>query len=72
MPRDTLTARVTLTTELLERVVAEWMAHEVQLPLPVRHTAEWGWTPGKGPVLISMVVEPALNVAPLRKGQSGG
>lgn len=65
-------ARVTLTTELLERVVAEWMAQQVGLPMPVKHRASWGWQPNRGPVLIEMVVEAVPNVAPLRKGQSGG
>jgi hypothetical protein len=65
-------ARVTLTTELLERVVAEWMAERAGVPMPVQHTARWGWVPGKGPVLLEMVVESVPNVAPLRRGQSGG
>jgi len=63
---------VTLTTEMIEHVIAEWMANTKGLALPVRHTAQWGWAPDKGPVLVRMEIETVANVVPLRKGQSGG
>lgn len=65
-------AQVTLTTEMLERVIAEWMATTSGIALPVRHTARWGWVPGQGPTLLRMEIEAVANVVPLRKGQSGG
>lgn len=67
-----VSAQVTLTTEMLESIVAEWMARQTGIELPVRHTARWGWVPDKGPTLVRMEIETVANVLPLRKGPSGG
>lgn len=65
-------ASVTLTTEMIEQVIAEWMANTKGLALPVKHTAQWGWVPDQGPVLLRMEIESVPNVVPLRKGRRRG
>lgn len=67
-PTGPAAAAVTLTTEMLERLIAEWVAKTAGIELPVRHTAHWGWAAsGSGPVLVRMEVETVANVVPLRK-----
>lgn len=66
-PEGPTSASVTLTTEMLESVIAEWVAKTAGIAQPVLHTARWGWTPEKGPVLVRMEVESVANVVPIRK-----
>jgi len=72
MADEPVKAGVTLTTDQLEKVVAEWMARTTGLASPVRHKAYWGWVPDQGPVLVRMEIESVPNVVPLKKPREKG
>lgn len=61
-------AEAMFNTAMLEDLIADFIAKEGGVSLPVQREFEWFWSPGKGPVCQAKI-RTVANVVPLRRSR---